>query len=80
MNRSIFQRLSKRSGVTVNLHALRRTFATLSVRAGMNRLHLQGLMGHATMDMVARSVQMVDDDLIEAHRAHGPIDNILRKR
>ena len=62
----------------VNPHALRRTFATLSLRAGMNPLHLQGLMGYATMDSVARSVQIVEDDLIEAPKAHRPIDNILR--
>jgi len=77
--RSLLLRLSERSGVQVSPHALRRTFATMSLRAGMNLLHLQGLLGHSTIEMTRRYVQMLDDDLLEAHRVHGPIDNILSK-
>lgn len=40
--RSLLLRLSERSGVHVSPHALRRTFATMFLRAGMNLLHLQG--------------------------------------
>jgi site-specific recombinase XerD len=76
--RSIFDRMGKRAGVKVNPHALRRAFATLSLRAGMNPLHLQGLLGHATMEMTKHYIQMVDDDLVTAHREHGPIDNFLQ--
>ena len=50
----------------------------MSLRAGMNLLHLQGLLGHSTIEMTRRYVQMVDDDLLEAHKTHGPIDNFLR--
>jgi site-specific recombinase XerD len=78
--RDVFTRLTERTGIKVTPHSLRRTFATLSLRAGMNPLHLQGLLGHSTLDMTRRYVQMVDEDLIEAHREHGPIDNILRRR
>lgn len=77
--RSLLVRLRERAGVHVSPHVLRRTFATMSLRAGMNLLNLQGLMGHATIEMTRRYVQMLDDDLIEAHRVHGPIDNILSK-
>jgi site-specific recombinase XerD len=77
--RSILLRIGKRAGVKVTPHALRRTFATLSLRAGMNLLHLQGLLGHSTMEMTRRYVQMIDDDLLEAHRVHGPIDTFLGK-
>jgi len=38
------------------------TFATLSLRAGMSPLPLQGLVGHATLVMTRRYTQMVDDD------------------
>lgn len=78
--RSVFRRLSAKTGIKINPHALRRTFATLSLRAGMSPFHLQGLLGHSTLDMTKRYVQMVDDDLVQAHREHGPIDNILRRR
>ena len=75
--RSILLRVGKRAGVKVNPHSLRRTFATMSLKADMNPLHLQGLLGHASMEMTKRYIQMVDDDLLDAHREHGPIDNIL---
>jgi len=77
--RSLLLRLGERAGIEVSPHALRRTFATMSLRAGMNLLHLQGLLGHSTIEMTRRYVQMLDDDLLEAHRVHGPIDNFLSK-
>jgi site-specific recombinase XerD len=77
--RSMLERLSKRCGIHIAPHALRRTFATLALRAGMSPLHLPGLLGHSTLDMTRRYVQMVDDDLVEAHRLHGPVDHALKK-
>ena len=77
--RSLLLRTGARAGVQVSPHALRRTFATMSLRAGMNLLHLQGLLGHSTIEMTRRYVQMVDDDLIQAHREHGPIDALLHR-
>lgn len=75
--RSLLLRIGDRAGVKVTPHALRRTFATMSLRAGMNLLHLQGLLGHTTIEMTRRYVQMVDDDLLEAHKSHGPVDTFL---
>lgn len=77
--RSILLRLGERAGVEVSPHTLRRTFATMSLKAGMNLLHLQGLLGHSTLEMTKRYVQMIDDDLVIAHKEHGPIDNLLRR-
>jgi site-specific recombinase XerD len=45
----------------------------------MNLLHLQGLLGHASLEMTRHYVQMLDEDLVEAHRLHGPIDTFLNK-
>ena len=73
----LLRRLSAKAGVRVSPHALRRTFATLSLRAGMSPLHLQGLLGHTTLEMVRRYVAMVSDDLLQAHREHGPVDRWL---
>jgi integrase/recombinase XerD len=75
--RSLMDRISKRTGIHITPHALRRTFATLSLRAGMNLLHLQATLGHSSLDMTRRYVQMLDEDLIEAHRQDGPIDTIV---
>jgi site-specific recombinase XerD len=74
----LFRRLSKRSGIHVTPHSLRRTFVILSLRAGMDSLHLQALGGWSGLEMVQHYAQMVTDDLVQAHEAHSPIDNLSR--
>ncbi len=73
-----FKRLSRRSGISVSAHALRRTFAILSLRAGMSALTVQDLMGHSDLTMTKHYAQMIDDDLLTDHRAHSPIDNLKK--
>jgi integrase/recombinase XerD len=72
----IFARLTKRTGIHVTAHALRRTFVILSLRNGMDVLRLQAMLGHASLDMVQHYAQMVDDDLLQAHRKFSPVDNL----
>lgn len=76
----IFRRLSKLTGIHVTPHALRRTFVILSLRAGMDVLHLQAMLGHSSLNMVQHYAQMVDDDLLQAHRAFSPVDNLSHLR
>ena len=73
----IFRRLSAQTGIHITPHALRRTFVILSLRAGMDVLHLQALLGHTSLDMVQHYAQMVDDDLLQSHHAHSPIDHLV---
>ncbi len=75
----VFQRLTKATGIRVTPHAMRRTFTILSLRAEMDVLHLQALLGHASLDMVYHYAQMVDEDLLQAHEAHSPIDSLPKK-
>jgi site-specific recombinase XerD len=75
--RSMLMRLGQKTGVDVTAHALRRTFATLALRAGMNIVELQAMMGHSSIEMTREYIQMLDGDLIEAHREHGPVDKFL---
>jgi site-specific recombinase XerD len=74
---SWMRRLSERTGIHITPHALRRTFATLSLRAGMNVFQLQGLLGHSSLEMTRHYVSLIDKDLIDAHQKHGPVDNLL---
>lgn len=74
----IFTRLSRQTGIHVTPHAMRRTFVILSLRADMDVLHLQAMLGHSSLDMVQHYAQMVDDDLLREHKAHSPIDNLSR--
>lgn len=75
--RSWVLRIGDRAGIKLSPHALRRTFATLALKAGMNVFQLQGLLGHSSLEMTRRYVAMLDEDLIDAHKKHGPIDNLL---
>ena len=77
--RSILLHISEQSGIHIAPHALRRTFAILALKAGMNPLHLQGLLGHSSLEMTRRYVQMMDEDLVEAHRMYGPVDHALKE-
>jgi integrase/recombinase XerD len=78
--RCIFRRLSKRTGIHVTPHAMRRTFTILSLRAGMSPLHLQNLGGWEDLAMVQHYAQMVDEDLLQAHKAHSPVDTLAHAR
>lgn len=75
--RSWMMRLSERAKIHITPHALRRTFATLSIRAGMDVFQLQILLGHSSLEMTRHYVSLVDEDLIRTHKAHGPVDNIM---
>lgn len=77
--RSWMMRLSDRTKIHITPHALRRTFATLSIRAGMDVFQLQILLGHSSLEMTRHYVRLVDEDLIRTHKAHGPVDNIMDK-
>ena len=74
----VFNRLKKRTGIYVTPHVLRRTFVVLSLRNGIDVLHLQALLGHTSLDMVLHYAQMVDEDLLQAHRKASPVDNLNR--
>jgi integrase len=73
----VFCRLSKRGGIHVTPHSMRRTFVKLSLRAKMDPLHLKELLGHETLEMVMYYAGEFDDEeLIEAHEEHSPIEHL----
>jgi hypothetical protein len=39
---------------------------------------IQAMPGHARLDMVQHYAQMVDEDILQAHKAHSLIDNLTR--
>lgn len=72
----LFKRLEKLTGIHVTPHAMRRTWALLSLRAGMDAVHLQLLGGWAGLEMVNYYASLEDDDLLQAHRDHSPVDSL----
>lgn len=72
------RRLGKRAAVeNCHPHTFRRTFALWSLRAGMNIYALQQIMGHSDLEVLRRYLALVEEDLEDAHRKHGAVDNML---
>lgn len=59
------------AGIRVTPHPLRRTFALMSLRQGIEVISLQRLLGHADVSMTVHYCQLLDSDLIAAHRKAG---------
>ncbi len=75
------RRLGARAGVPdCHPHKFRRTFAIESLRAGMDLIRLAAIMGHSDLAMLRRYLYLVEHDLAEAHRQHGPVDSLLSKK
>ncbi len=72
----IFQRLTKRTGIHVTAHALRRTFVILSSAEWNGSSTPASPPRTCSLDMVQHYAQMVDDDLLQAHKQHSPVDNL----
>ncbi len=73
----LIRRLGQRAGVRIHAHALRHFFATQYLRNGGDPLTLKRLLGHSSLAMVERYVQLVDEDLREAHRRASPVRSVL---
>jgi site-specific recombinase XerD len=75
---SVLRDLGKRADVEhCHPHTFRRTFALWSLRAGMNVYALQQIMGHSDLSILRRYLALVEQDLAEAHKRHGAVDNML---
>ena len=61
--------LESLTGIKCNALSFRRTFATESVRNGMNLFHVQSLLGHSSLTMTRIYAEQVNsEDAIKAIR------------
>jgi len=76
----VIQKIGKRAGLPNHLgaHVFRRTFATWSLRSGIDLEHLRQLMGHSDYTVLRQYLALVETDLKRAHQQHSPLNN-LRK-
>ena len=81
MLRRTVARIGERAGLGKHLgaHAFRRTFATWSLRNGIDMEHLRQLMGHSDYTVLRQYLALDARDLKRAHEQHNPLQN-LRKR
>lgn len=64
--------------VRVSPHTFRHTFAKFSVINGSDPFTLQHILGHTTMDMVRRYVNLYSKDVINKHKQFSPVTNLLK--
>jgi len=80
--RSLIDRISNRAGIKFTAHALRRTFARLSIKNGMGIIWLQFLMGHSNLETTRDYIQDLDvEDVEKFYLDSAPLKEIrLSKR
>ena len=65
----MLSRLGGKTGIKCNAHAFRRTFATESVRNGLNLFFVQSLLGHSNLTMTrVYAEQVSSEDAIKAYK------------
>jgi len=73
----MFTRLAKRSGVCrLHAHLCRHTFATRFLINGGDVFTLQQILGHSTLEMVSRYVNLASSHIAIQHQKYSPLDRI----
>ncbi len=74
--------IGKRAGLKrpLGAHAFRRTFATWSLRNGIDLEHLRQLMGHSDYTVLRQYLALVEADLKQAHQQHSPLNNLRNRK
>lgn len=71
-----YGRMANIKNVRCSPHTFRHTFAKMSVQNGANLFDLQKILGHKSLDMVRRYVNLFSSDTKKAHRRFSPINNL----
>ncbi|MDH7573999.1 MAG: tyrosine-type recombinase/integrase [Clostridia bacterium] len=74
---SEYGRLAGISGVRVSPHTFRHTFAKEYLLNGGDMVSLQRLLGHTTLEMVRRYVNLLDREIAAQHNKFSPVEALL---
>ncbi len=75
--RQVVRRRAAEAGIKEpGLHEFRRAFALSYLRNGGDVVTLQRLLGHASLNVVLRYLDLVKDDLQVSHGKFGPVDHL----
>ncbi|HXT00337.1 MAG TPA: tyrosine-type recombinase/integrase [Elusimicrobiota bacterium] len=64
-------------GVRLSPHTLRHTFAVLYIRNGGDSFSLQEILGHSSLEMTRRYVNLASRDVAEQHKKFSPVNQLL---
>jgi site-specific recombinase XerD len=70
-------RKAKMSGVRLNPHRFRHSFATQYLVAGGDIFSLQKILGHSSLEVVRMYVNLITSDILQQHRKFSPVDNVI---
>ena len=59
-------------------HVLRHTFAVNFIKSNGDVFTLQRILGHTTLDMTRRYIQLTSTDIIKKHKEVSPLDKFLK--
>ena len=59
-------------------HVWRHTFAVNFIKGGSNVFTLQRILGHSTLDMTRRYIQLTNTDLLRKHKEVSPLNRFLK--
>jgi site-specific recombinase XerD len=81
MNRNTLYKLIRRLGKRANVrraypHRFRHTFAISFLRNGGNIYALREILGHSSLEMVQRYLEIVQSDIDAAHQTASPVANL----
>jgi site-specific recombinase XerD len=73
----IFQRIKKKANVPkLHPHRCRHTFSVRYLANGGDAFSLQKILGHTSLEMTRKYVNLASDDIKEKHRRFSPMDNL----
>lgn len=64
-------------GIRVSPHTFRHTFAKYYLMNGGNIFDLQKILGHTSLEMVKKYLNLLDEDIREQHKKYSPLDSLL---
>jgi integrase/recombinase XerD len=78
----VVEKIGKRAGLKrpLGAHTFRRTFATWSLRSGIDLEQLRQLMGHSDYSVLRQYLSLVEADLKRAHQQHSPLNNLRNRK
>jgi integrase/recombinase XerD len=71
-------KLTEIKGVRGSCHTFRHTMAKFYILNGGDMLSLQYILGHTTLDMTRRYVELFSTDLHQQHEKYSPLEYVIR--